>query len=244
MIRENLTGTEILTGTFSLIYAIIAIIIGLLFFKKYLSTKQFEHVTIGLTYIFMSSGWWGASTTFLSILILDINISDFAYFILADLFALWAVVTWIYSMYKIMYKKHGKLLIVISLILVIPFEIISITCLIIDPAIYGFRPHYFDAQESDIFSFYLLFSMIITILTVCHFAFQSLEIKDSKIRLKAILLLIAVLSFAIGSTIDQLYTDFSLMITSGIILVSSAILFYWAWNLPKVFERLIDRKPA
>ena len=245
IVREDLSELDILMGTFSLIYVIISIIIGILFFKRYLETRQKEHLALGIIYILISSGWWGISTAFLSIICLDQDISDKLYIFLGQSFIPFAMISWIYSMSKVLYEKRGKIMVIFSMLIVIPYVVIIIAFILIDPPVFGERTDYFEGITTEIFTISGVLILLVPIITAFHFVFKSLKIANYKVRLRGIFLLIAFLFFTIGIALDSFLTlDSSSIIITRIILILSAILFYWGFFLPRYLENKIDAKRA
>ncbi|MFX1511800.1 MAG: hypothetical protein ACFFCQ_04375 [Promethearchaeota archaeon] len=76
---EDLSTFEILHGTFSLIFVVISVIIGIRILAKYNQNKQSVFITVGLFQIFLSSAWWGPAFSILSYLILTKNVKKIIY---------------------------------------------------------------------------------------------------------------------------------------------------------------------
>ncbi|MHA1489699.1 MAG: hypothetical protein ACTSRI_08590 [Promethearchaeota archaeon] len=94
---EDLTATEILRGNFTLIFVLISLIIGIKVF-----------ITVGLTWIFLSSAWWGVSLAFINDIFFDAAIDPFFKRIIARIFLPFAVMCWIYSFSTLVYPSSKK----------------------------------------------------------------------------------------------------------------------------------------
>ena len=65
-----LTPLDILNGLFGLLFVIISVILGLIIAFKYFKNNDKNFILIGFTWVFITSGWYGTSLSFLSALIL------------------------------------------------------------------------------------------------------------------------------------------------------------------------------
>ena len=56
---------DIVNGTFGLLFVVISIVLGVIIVLKYFKTKDINFLLVGLTWIFIISGWCGTSASFL-----------------------------------------------------------------------------------------------------------------------------------------------------------------------------------
>ncbi|MFX1397343.1 MAG: hypothetical protein ACFFAS_09910 [Promethearchaeota archaeon] len=227
---DELEPLEIFSGVFALIFVLTSLFIGLLFLKKYFKTKRKEQLSLGLTWVLLSSGWWGSAFTFLSIMTFEYAFKEFEYLFLNNVFFVLSILFWIYSFVHIFYQKKEKVVIVLTSIIIGATEVVLISLLLIDPFLVGRLNGYF-ITDSGIFLLILniLIPVVAFILGV-FFSVMSIKHEDPKIRKRGIILLIAFSSLLIGGIgIVILSDDIVLLSVSRVLLLSSAIEYYVAF---------------
>ncbi|MFX1237573.1 MAG: hypothetical protein ACFE8P_07615, partial [Promethearchaeota archaeon] len=147
---DELEPLEIFSGVFALIFVLTSLFIGLLFLKKYFKTKRKEQLSLGLTWVLLSSGWWGSAFTFLSIMTFEYAFKEFEYLFLNNVFFVLSILFWIYSFVHIFYQKKEKVVIVLTSIIIGATEVVLISLLLIDPFLVGRLNGYF-ITDSGIF---------------------------------------------------------------------------------------------
>jgi hypothetical protein len=231
---EDLNESEILQGSFSLIFVIISVIIGLIIFTKYFSLKRKEYITIGLTWIFMSTVWWSASISFITILFFNFALNPFWYLFIGNIMVAAALWCWIYS-FCILANPTSKIIIIsiYSAICVI-YEVFLIVFFIVDPSVIGSLEGKFYYQPKLWTMFFQIFAVFTTLVTGILFSKESMKVNDPLIKLKGKFLLVAFISFTIGALLDALlaFTPLNLVIVR-LILISSAIEYYFGFFVPK-----------
>ncbi|MFX0039149.1 MAG: hypothetical protein ACFFAB_07440 [Candidatus Heimdallarchaeota archaeon] len=92
--------------------------------------------------------------------------------------------------------------------------------------------------------FYLLLSILLLLITGFLFARASLKTEEPEIKLKSQFLIIAFLTFAIGTIIDtiggEMYTEIIIFLARTFVIFSS-ICFYIGFTLPKFIKKLFLR---
>ena len=245
MVRENLTGTDNLLGILTIIYMIVAALIGILLLRKYFQTHQKEHFALGLTYILLSSGWWGSGTAYLSILIFNLNILDELYLFLGYVFFPFSLITWAYAMSKILYEKQGKKIVAIFALITLTYTIATIMCLILDPLLFAKRTGFFTTQPTDVFAITGFLILLPPLIIAAHFIYRSLKVDKASTKIRGVFLLLAFTCFTIATITDSLLIiDPAGIIIVRVILVLSALLFYWSFFLPKLITNKFDAQEA
>ncbi len=235
---EDLDQLEIIHGTFTLIFIIISILIGIRILLKYSTYKQKEFITVGLAWIFLSSGWWGSGFSFLSILLVQQTLDQFTYLFLGNVFIPIAIICWIYSFTSLAYAHLKKKLLVIYILICIIFEIYLIISLIIDPNSIGIIIGTFYSQPTLIPMIFILFAVLTTIITGILFSRNSIRSEDPEVHKKGIILFVAFISFTVGAFMDAVITLTPVtLIIVRLILISSAIEYYFGFLLPKRFAK-------
>jgi hypothetical protein len=230
---ESLTELEILLGSFTLTLTLISFIVGLKILLKYFSYKQKEYITVGLTWIFLSSAWWGSSFSFLFIILFNTPLDAFTFLLLGNAFIPVAICCWMYSFCKLAYPNLKKKLLPIYFTICILYEIFLIIFLLIDPKIIGTLEGNFYSQPNLYAMIFQVFGVLTTIITGVLFSRNSMRSDDPRIRLKGKFLLIAFISFTIGALFDAAIplTPITLVIVR-LILISSAFEYYLGFLLP------------
>ncbi|TFF99300.1 MAG: hypothetical protein EU541_05230, partial [Promethearchaeota archaeon] len=109
---EELSTFEITRSVSTGIFLIISILIGFRILLKYFQYKQKALLTVGLTWIFISSPWWGNAFSFLSILIIGYAFEPFEYLLIQNAFVPIALMCWVYSLGELTFKKYKYKLII------------------------------------------------------------------------------------------------------------------------------------
>ncbi|MFX1445527.1 MAG: hypothetical protein ACFFHV_19085 [Promethearchaeota archaeon] len=227
---NDLSQTEILEGTFSLIFVILSLIIGTLFIVRYISNRQIEFVTIGLTWVFLSSGWWGSAFSFLTILLFNTPLTLFQYLFISNVFLPLVLIVWIYSFCHTIYPHLEKLGLIITLLIVIPFEIVLIILLFTNPQSIGRFEGIFNVVSSPFLQVFEILLILTTLITGLIFSIKSMKVDDSSIKWRGRLLLIAFVLLTIAGLLDSLIIGGPLfLVLTRFVLISSAIIYYLAF---------------
>lgn len=239
---SDLTELEIISGLFSLIFVAISLLIGLMFLIKYFKIKQKTILTVGLTWIFLSSAWWSRTISFLTIIFFDFSLNEFLYLFLLNAFIIVSTMCWIYSFSTLIYPKLKKKIVSIYLIICSIFEILLIVFLIWDTQLIG-NVEFFSANGAPFSISLQIFAIFSFLITGILFARESLRSSDPKILWKGRFLLLAFISFTISALYESIapLTPLSLVLIR-ILLISSAIEYYFGFFLPdRLANWLINR---
>ena len=79
-----ITDVEFVNGLFSLVYVIIAAIVGLVIASRYFKYKQRVLLLMGLNFIFIGCPWWPSSLSFLLALITGKGLTFETYVIIGN----------------------------------------------------------------------------------------------------------------------------------------------------------------
>ncbi|MFX1339113.1 MAG: hypothetical protein ACFFDK_10940 [Promethearchaeota archaeon] len=237
----DLDQLEIIHGTFTLIFIIISLLVGIRILLKYFSYRKKEMLTVGLTWIFMSSGWWGSAFSFLSIILVQQTLNPVIYIFIGNAFIPIAVLCWIYSFTELAYPHLKKKLLIVFLIIYLPYEVYIIYYLIIDPSSIAIIVGTFYAQPTLIIMIFQVLAVLVAFITGIIFSRNSMKADDAKVSLKGKILMLAFITFTIGAFMDAVIplTPFTLIIVR-LILISSAIFYLFGFLLPdKIAELLL-----
>ncbi|TFG01204.1 MAG: hypothetical protein EU542_07395 [Promethearchaeota archaeon] len=239
---DELTDYDILNGTTNLIFIIISFIIGILIIIKCFKTGTRELFTIGLTWIFISSPWWGNTFTFMGILLFNMEPNLLLFIILNNIFIPVAMITWIYSFSKMVYPNLVKKLMGIYSTICILYEIFLIYLLFIDPSLIATQVGTLYIKVTGYVLVYYIFAIVTWIITGILFTLKALESDDKRIRWKGKFLLIAFIVFSIGAFLGTiLVLDPITLVIVKIILILSGFFYYLGFFLPKKLENFINK---
>jgi hypothetical protein len=235
MALADLTELEILEGSLGLVWVLIAIVIGVRVISKAISLgRTHDLITVGLSYIFVSSAWWGVAAQFVSFGFFNVRLDAFSYLLIANIFIPFAMVCWIWSYCQIIEPKKKMGIMIIYTIFSVIWEIYVIVGLFTDIALVGTLNGIFDSSHNRFLLIIILVGVFSFLITGVHFAYKSMRLEDPEIQWKGRFLLIAWVSFALGALLDAaLPLNTLTLIIVRIILISSAIEFYFGFFLPK-----------
>ncbi|MBD3227298.1 MAG: hypothetical protein GF329_03845 [Candidatus Lokiarchaeota archaeon] len=231
---EILSDIQKLQGIFTLIFIIISLIIGIRILLKYFKSKKFEHITLGCSWIFLTTGWLGSAVNFIFI-IFNAELPEFYFLLLGNAFLPIAIICWLYSIFHILHRNLEKKAMTVVLSGCIPYEIGLLVLLGIDSTFIGSIE---SPLNSNLTLYPLIFQVIIiltTLITGIYFSLKSIKSDNQEIKWRGIFLLIAFISLGIGGIMDALfstYTEFTLILIR-LILISSSIEYYLGFFTPK-----------
>ena len=241
---------DYLQGSFSLIFVIISLIIGITIISKYFEFKNRLLILVGISWIGVGNPWMPDSISFLMNIFIGESLPVEWYFIIGNCFIPVALLTWLIAYTDMIRKKAQKKVIIITILLSIIFEIVFFTLFFIDINLIGeinpVRP--FTVNFGIFITIYLLLVILIMLITGIIFAQKSVKSEDREIRLKGKLLRAAFISFTVAAILDSLLgtifedpTDplLSIMVVAvRILLIFSALEFYGGFLLPRWMKEI------
>ena len=231
---------DIVNGTFGLLFVVISIILGVIIVLKYFKTKDINFLLVGLTWIFLISGWYGTSASFLVALFtggdgLSLEMILLLNFIPLPIgFLLWSI-----AFTNFLYKEKQLLFLLAIGIYIIIFYAVFLYFIFTDPLLIAEKISPVDtAARSPVMAIFLIIFVVIFFVTGVKFALETIKIDDPETKLKGKLLLIAFPSFCIGGFLDaSIPTTALTLIIFRLILISSSIEFYGAFILPNWMKK-------
>ncbi len=245
---------DVLQGSFSLVFVIISLIIGITILSKYSQFKNRLYILVGLSWIGVSIPWVPDSVSFLMNIFVQQSLPVGLYFIIGNVFLPIALITWLTAFTDMIYRNAQKKILIITIILSILFEIIFFTLFFIDIDLIGvINPNRPFTVEFDIFiTVYLLLIILVMLITGVIFAQKSVKLENRDVRLKGKLLRAAFITFTIAAILDSLLgTIFEdptdpllaiMVVIVRILLIFSALEFYGGFLLPKWMKELFMKK--
>ncbi|MFX1419845.1 MAG: hypothetical protein ACFE9N_13080 [Promethearchaeota archaeon] len=254
---------DILQGSFSLVFVIISLIIGLTILSKYFEFKNRLYILVGISWIGVSIPWVPDSVSFLMNLIIQQSLPVEWYFIIGNVFLPIALIAWLIAFTDMMYRKAQKKILIITIILSLVFEISFFTLFFIElqnpnpfttdnliGVINPIRP--FTVDFGIFIIVYLLLIILAMLVTGVMFAQKSVKLEDREVRLKGKLLRAAFITFTVAAVLDSMLgmifedpTDPLLaifVVVVRILLIFSAIEFYGGFLLPRWMKEIFLKK--
>ncbi len=243
MIEMTLTALDILNGTFSLIFVIVSLIVGIIIASKYFQVKNRTLLLVGITWLGLTTPWLPSTVSFLTYLITTSGISPAIYFTIGNIASPLILVIWILAFTDLKFKSKQKLIVAIYAIIGIVYEIYLVSFLIIDPNVIGEITGIFDVTYKGVVLIFALFIVITVLITGVLFGLESLKSNDAALKLKGKFLIIAFISWSIGAMMDAaLPLNIVTLTIARIILISSAIEFYIGFILPRFIKELFIKE--
>jgi len=237
------TPLELLQGSLTLGFVVISTFLGLLIMIKYRKIKLKVLLFVGISWILLMSPYWPDAINFIMGLSIGELLNHQTYFFLANGLIPIVHVTWLFAFTELLYKNKQRLIVLIFTIEAIMFEIFFLYFLFTIPEQIGTQMAPFYVEWTDFIVFYLLFSIIVFLATGLLFAGKSIRSENEEVRLKGKFLLIAFVSFAIGTFIDAIggLTEITLVLARTFVTIG-AIMFYIGFILPRFVKNVFIRE--
>ena len=235
-----LNSLDLLNGTLNWIFISVSVILGILIIRKYFKNKNKDFILVGLTWILITSGWWGTSVSFLIALFLGNDGLSFEMIMLINFVPLpIGLVLWLIAYSH--FTRTGLKFVILGGMGAVAFIFYYqlFYNLLTDPSKIGRKLSPVDtAGESIELSIYLLILMLIFLITGIHFAIKTLKIGTPETKIRGKILLLAFPLFILGAMLDSLFysTEFTLILFRSILTVSS-ITFYTGFILPSWIKK-------
>ena len=239
MTFQNLTELEFFEGILGLIWVIIALLVSFRIFFKAIKLKRSELWLVGMTYICISSAWWGVAGQFIVYGCFSYRLSPVQYLFLANIFIPIGLGSWGWNFFNNLYRDKRNYFFIGILIFCIVWEIFIIIGLLIDTTLIGTLHSLFDSSHSRTQLLFVLIAVGIFFLTGAVFSIKTMKEEGKVPYLRGLFLLTAWISFTIGALLDaSMPLSAVTLIIIRCILISSALEFYLGFFPP---EFLIKR---
>ena len=235
-----ITPDAFVNGLFSLIYVFITTLIGLIIASKYFKYKQPVLLLMGFSWIFIGCPWWSSSISFVLALLTGKGLTFAAYVIIGNCTVPIFLMFLTASMTELMFKKKRIILLLIATIYGVLIEIYIFYALSTNPDLLGILNGIVDIEYKGILRYYLVSIIIIILICGILIGKQSIRSEKPEIKLKGKFLFAAFITWVIGAFADAVLPLTVITLTIiRIILISSSILFYFGFILPKFLKRII-----
>ena len=245
---------DYLQGSFSLVFVLISLIIGLTILSKYSKYKSRLYILVGISWIGVANPWFPDSISFIMYIAsgfqngLDIG----WYFIIGNCFIPIALLSWLTAFTDMISKKKQKLVITLTIILSIAFEVMFFYLFFTDINAIGVMVRPFTVNFGDFILIYLVIVILVMFVTGIVFSQKSVKSKDKEVRVKGKLLRAAFITFTIAAVFDSLLgTIFEdptdpllaiMVVIVRVLLIISAIEFYGGFLLPRWMHSIFIRE--
>jgi len=156
-----------------------------------------------------------------------------SYLILANGFIAPALVSWLYSFTTLTYEKWTKKVFSLSLVISIPYEIILLILIFIQPSYVGKELTANVISRTTLTLSVAIIAILIALVTGLIFSRNAMKSQDKEIKWKGRFLVIAFVFFTVGAGLDSVsWTNLFMIILIRLILIISAITYYLAFFLP------------
>lgn len=250
-----LQAVDYLQGSFSLLFVLISLIIGFTILSKYSKYKSRLYILVGISWIGIANPWFPDSISFVMKLISNQFLPNEWYFIIGNCFIPFALLSWLIAFTDMIGKKNQKLVITLTIILSIAFEVTFFYLFFTDINAIGIidlssRP--FTVDFGDFILIYLVIIIIVMFTTGIIFAKKSVKSEDKEVRVKGKLLRTAFITFTIAAILDaslgMIFGDPTdpllaiMVVIVRVLLILSAIEFYGGFLLPRWMHAIFIRE--
>ncbi|TXT53343.1 MAG: conserved membrane protein of unknown function [Promethearchaeota archaeon] len=240
---QDLTPNQYLEGIFGLIWVLFAIFIGIRIILKAKSLGRTELIAVGLSYICVSTAWWGVAIQFLVYGLFSIELTEMLYLFISNAFIPVGLLFWVYSFSEMVDPYLKKRLLVIYIPIALLWEILLMIFLFININLVGSVEGLFNSTHGPILRVFIIIAILTFVITGIFFSIRSMRIEDKEIKWKGRFLFLAWISFGVGAFLDAILTLQPLtLILIRILLITGAIEYYLGFFLPKKIKDVLIKE--
>ena len=237
---------DIMNGTFSLIFIIISVAVGIRITLSYKKQKDSLYLIVGICWILMTESWYPSAISFLIALFTGgdglLNHPEI-YFIIGNVLVPLNQSLWLLAITNIFYKEKQKIVLISYVIFGIIFEIIFFYLIIFNSSAIGVLESPVDVDYHEFLTIWIIINLIIWIVPGIIFARASIKSDNPEHKLKGWLLILAFLLFGIGGILDSItFNYWWILPITRMILITSAICYLGGFVLPDWMKKLFLRK--
>ena len=231
---------EILQVTFSSIFIIVSIIVGLLLISKYFKYKEKNFLLVGITWIGITTPWLSGTISFPMMVFFGTSLSIEVRFIIGIAIVPIILVIWLMVFTDLVYREKKKLIVIIYTVICICFEITFFILLFTDTSLIGTYTGPFKVDWTPFIELSTLSFIATALVTGILFANKSMKSLNLEVKIKGKIILLAFLSFVIGGILDSIIPISPVgVVFTRLILISSAIEFFLGFFLPKPIKKFL-----
>jgi len=235
---------HIINGILLIIFCGLTIYVGLTIASRYFKYHKREIFCVGLAWIGLSSAWYPACISFISVYILGLNrLPAQGYFFIGNILYPFFLNLWIIAVTDLFNAKRQKLIITLYAIYNTAFLIAFLYFLFVDPSKIGELRGPTDVLYKDFVQVYLLIAVVTFLIIGLLISYYSLKSEIPEIKLKGKLLLVAFIATTIGAAFDtSLPLNFITLPLFRSLEILGSIAFYGGYIMPAWMKRLFFRK--
>ena len=236
----GLENIEVFAALFSLIFVIISWILAVSILSKYVKFRVRELLLVGIAWVGIAMPWTSDGISFILIMTIGEPLNPYVKVIIELTFLPIALIMWLTAFTDLMYKHRQKLVVSISIILSAIFEILFFYALFTDFSLIGeYTPPLAIDYTLPIYLFLIAF-LGIFLITGILMGKESLKSENKAINLKGKFLIIAFLSFLVGTLLElNLPLHPVGIMVIRFILISSAIEYYIGFTMPDFIKKIM-----
>ncbi len=242
MVISDLTSLDIINGIFTTLATVIGIIVGIIIAWKYFSYKRKELLTVGISLIFGSVVYWSSSITFFLIILFNYE-PELVFHLSFHLLVPLGLLFWIYSFAILVYPKSVKKILLIFVIICALYDSFLLYFLLTNPESLGRRTGKITGEAFLYISSFLLFVIVVLIITMSIFITRCLRSDQPVIKWKGSFLLFSMIIGTISGLIGMFFPDTALIIIiTRTLRVISSIFSYMGWLFPRRIAKLVIKE--
>jgi len=223
-----LSPTIYLNGVFSLLIVTVYLIVGISILAKFKKRQNKFYILTGIAWIGISEPWWPSSISFIVALFNETGLNVQTYLIINNNFLPIFLLLWILVVTNLVNIKHKNLIIILYSVSAVFLEFLVIFYLITDIALVGILLSPVDLDFGIITTIYLMYILLLFIITGLIFALKTMKIGDKISKLRGNFLLIAILLYLVGAILEIIIT----FPVNRILILLSAVAFYIGFIMP------------
>ncbi|MBD3198087.1 MAG: hypothetical protein GF317_23760 [Candidatus Lokiarchaeota archaeon] len=245
----DLTTFQIIQGSFSLFFIVVAVVIAAFIIQRYIQYKSIEHLYVGLAWLGLAGPWFSDAIVFPTILIGNLinptlTSADYlsitiAVSLITTYYIPIAILFWLFAFTKLLGSENRKLIMIIFTLINLVFEVLFVFFTFYDLSYIGTYKGPFTYQWGLLTTIFYLTAIFTALISGLLFANKALKTDAKESRLKGKFLIISFVLFTIGSIIPYVWFDIIGLVLSRLILVTCVITFYFGLNMPKFVKELI-----
>ncbi|MFW9881621.1 MAG: hypothetical protein ACFFG0_51805, partial [Candidatus Thorarchaeota archaeon] len=133
----SLDPLDTLNGVFSLVFASISLLVGLIIISRYFKYKERVYFLVGATWVLIASPWWPSCISFLVALSNGVGITPEFYFLIGNIPVPLAVALWLLAFTEFLYSENRKLILFIFTVIGLIFETLFLVFLFLNSDFIG-----------------------------------------------------------------------------------------------------------
>lgn len=231
----TVTEYELIYGISTLIFIIVSVFIGIKITLKYRANQNIVFISVGMTWILLTTSWWGSATSFI-FAVFDINLSNFWYLFLSNFFVPFALIFWFYSYLNLLYRGKIRIMYYIIVILAI-YELLFLGLLMINAQYIGQISGVAYWRGSLFTIIFQVIALLSATITGIHFGFNIRKTGGNTNKIRGLFIIYAFASFLVLGLLDAVVElDAVSLVVVRILYVVCGITYYFGFFFQKKTE--------